>query len=209
MANIECQIKPTGVSQKNLVDLLCMLVRSIYGICLKLDSDGGVPLETYVANCYTAIFNGSVEDSRGNLIYNRVEAHDYEFYIIRPTGISFAQSWLCVVQIANMLEALCEQLDTDALTDSNYEALVYAAHFPDYDDDAHNVGNMKNDTQKVLVDLLYCYVHMIDTLTKKLDLDGTVTDTNYHALWDTAVILMQVENSRGSVAGNPLTKFMP
>jgi hypothetical protein len=52
-------------------------------------------------------------------------------------------------------------------------------------------------------------VRSIHVLTDKLDDDGTVTDTNYEALWDTANILMQVEDSKGNIAGNALTKFNP
>ena len=59
-------IKPTGLKQGDLVDILYQLVSSISGLCTKLDADGGVPLTTYVANCYTACFTGHIEDSGGN-----------------------------------------------------------------------------------------------------------------------------------------------
>jgi len=42
-----------------------------------------------------------------------------------------------------------------------------------------------------------------------LDDDTTVTDTDYEALWDTANILMQVQDSQGNIAGNALTTFNP
>ena len=60
MSNIEAQIKPSGISKRNLVDCLYAVVSSIQGICKKLDDDGGVPLTTYEANVFTAIFNYSV-----------------------------------------------------------------------------------------------------------------------------------------------------
>ena len=55
MANYEAQIKPGGLSQRNLVDLLYMIVASIKGICAKLDDDGGVTAETYESSAFTAI----------------------------------------------------------------------------------------------------------------------------------------------------------
>lgn len=219
MANTEAQIKPTGMSQRNLVDLLYMVIASIKGICAKLDDDGGVPLETYEANVYTAIFNGYIEDSKGNVLINRVEANDRFFYHVSPTGIGDKEINQILYQIFDMMETLTEQLDTDALTDSNYEALVYTALY------LWMVTNPAGSTlgngntywfnpsgsmdQKQLVDCLAQIVNSIDVLTKKLDLDGTVTDTNYEALWDTAAILMQIEDSKGNVYGNALTTFNP
>jgi hypothetical protein len=70
-----------------------------------------------------------------------------------------------------------------------------------------NPGGMTN--QKELVDLLAMIVHSMDTFTKKLDADGTVTDTTYHALWDTAIFLLKIEDSKGGQYGNALTTFMP
>jgi hypothetical protein len=109
-----------------------------------------------------------------------------------------------------MVETLTEQLDGDSLSDTNYEALVYTALTMSYDDDSNKIGSLLGGNyQKIAVDILYAFVKMIHVLTDKLDDDGTVTGTNYEALWDTAVILMQVENSRASVAGNALTTFNP
>uniref|UniRef100_A0A6M3KUN1 Uncharacterized protein n=1 Tax=viral metagenome TaxID=1070528 RepID=A0A6M3KUN1_9ZZZZ len=214
MANIEAQIKPTGMSQRNLVDLLYMIVSSIQGVCTKLDADGGVPLTTYVANCYTAIFNGSIEDSRGNYIMNRVSAKDDRFFIITPTGLDNKALFECLYQIFDMMETLTEQLDTDTLTDSTYEALCYTALYLWIIENCKGdqLGNgtsfyfrAASENRKELVDLLYAIVNSIETLTEQLDLDGTVTDITYESLWFTATILMRVENSQGSVVGNDIT----
>jgi hypothetical protein len=219
MANLSVQIKPTGIKQKNLVDLLYMMVASIHGICAKMDADGGVTLETYEANCFTAIFNGYIEDSRGNQVINRVSTKDPYFYIISPNGVSDKALIECIYQIFDMMETLTEQCDADGLGDSNYEALVYTAHYLwTVENEAGSTVGASTDywitpkgvkDMRQLVDILYCFAHSIDTLTKKLDLDGTVTDTNYHALWDTAVFLMQIEDSKGNLAGNALTTFDP
>jgi hypothetical protein len=222
--NVEIQIKPNGLSQRNLVDVLYMIVAAIKGICTKLDADGGVTLTTYVANCYTAIFNGYIEDSRGNSVMNRAYVggyytKDHDFYSIKPNGLSDKALNSLMYQIFDMVETLTEQCDTDGLGDSDYEALVYTAHYlwmvTNHEGNTlgvgstywFNPGGMTN--QKELVDLLAMIVHSMDTFTKKLDADGTVTDTTYHALWDTAIFLLKIEDSKGGQYGNALTTFMP
>ena len=212
MANIYAHIKPGGIGQGDLVDLLYDVVSSIYGICVKLDADGGVPLTTYTANVYTAIFNGYIEDCHGNAVQNRVAAKDDQFYILRPDAVSDKALIECLYDILDMLETLTEQLDTDTLTDSNYEALCYIAII------LYNVENSRGNTLgnntgyvfnprgvgnlKELIDLLYMFLDSIETLTEKLDADGTVTDTDYEALYYTATCLTKVENSLGNVLGN-------
>ena len=221
MSNIEAQIRPDALSQRNLVDLLYDIVAAIKGICAKLDDDGGVTLETYEANCYTAIFNGYIEDSRGNLLVNRANdgsgtyVTDDRFFYIRPDGVSDKDLNECIYQIFDMFETLTEQCDTDGLWDSNYEALCYTAIFLWKIENCKGSalgngttyyfrpGGMHN--QDKLVDLLYAIVDAIETLTEKLDADGTVTDTNYEALWFTATVTMRVENSQGNVVGNTIT----
>jgi hypothetical protein len=110
------------------------------------------------------------------------------------------------------------QLDTVVLTDDNDEALINTTHYLwRIQDEAGNVVGVSTDRtitpmgidEKYLVDILYAFVHSLDTLAQKLDDDGTVTDTTYEALWDTANILMQVEDGMANVAGNALTKFNP
>src|SRR5574343_259126 len=133
MANYEAQIKPGGLSQRNLVDLLYMIVAAIKGICAKLDDDGGVTATTYESSAYTAIFNGYIEDSRGNVLINRANdgagtyVCDDRFFYIRPDAISDKDLNECLYQIFDMLETLTEACDTDNLGDSTYEALCYTA----------------------------------------------------------------------------------
>ena len=210
MANIHPDIRPNGLNQGDEVDLLYQVVSSIKGICAKLDDDGGVPLETYEANVFTAIFNGSISDTKGNSVQNFVR--EKGFFIINPTGISGPARIECYYQILDMLETLTEQLDTDTLTDSTYEALCYTALllFMVTNQDGNTLGNGNTywfrpggeTPQLQLVDLYYMFVNAIETLTEQLDADGTVTDTDYEALWFTANILTRVENSQGSVVGN-------
>ena len=221
MSNIEAQIRPDALSQRNLVDLLYDIVAAIKGICAKLDDDGGVTLETYEANCYTAIFNGYIEDSRGNSVMNRANdgsgnyVTDERFFIITPMGISDHDLNECLYQIFDMFETLTEALDTDALTDSTYKALCYTALWTWKIENrkGSTLGNSNNyffrpggmHNQDQLIDLLYQIVNAIETLTEQLDADGTVTDTNYEALWFTATVTMRVQNSQGNVVGNTIT----
>ena len=232
MANISADITPRGVSDKYLIDLMYMLQQSMYGLCLKLDNDGGVPLTTYVANCYTAIFHHCIYDYRGNKTQN-VTTVDH---IITPIGgLSSAalNSWL--FDYVNAFETLTEQLDTDVLTDSTYESLGYHACILPYmfenkagtiigndntsggfsttPDDAGTpwrmvkIGPTGKPSDRVLADLFYDILNAWETMAEQLDADGTVTDVNYEALWYTATVLMRVENSAGSVLGNAPTRL--
>jgi len=218
MSNIEAQIKPSGISKRNLVDCLYAKVSSMQGICKKLDADGGVPSETYEANVFTAIFNGAIENSRGDRVVNAVTGKEDTFFIISPTGCSPKEIFRCIAQIFNMEETLTEQLDGDSLADTDYEALVFTAlYLWTIEDDRGNkygasMGRWIRPAgidEGSLCDILYALVYANHLLTAKLDDDGTVTDTDYEALWDTANVLMQVEDSKGNIAGNALTKFNP
>lgn len=218
--SIEAQIKPTGISQRHLVDLLYQVVSSIQGICAKLDDDGGVPLTTYEANVYTKIFNGQLEDSNGNLLVNEVAAAtsscDDRFFRISPTGLTNEALTELLYQIFDMMETMTEQLDSDTLTDSTYEALCYTALYT-WIIENRKGGSLGNGTtyyikpgtrnDKELVNLLYQIVNSMETLTEQLDADGTVTDTDYEATWFTATILTRVENSAGKTVGNSPTEI--
>jgi hypothetical protein len=218
MSNLEVQIKPSGISKRNLVDCLYAVVSSIKGICAKLDDDGGVPSATYEALCFTAIFNGAIENSRADRVVNAVSGKGDTFFIMSPTGVSNRAIIQTIYQIFVMMETLTEQLDADSLQGTNYEALVYTPHYlwRVLDEAGNSVGVSTDRTvtpmgidDNFLVDILYAFVHSIHVLTDKLDDDTTVTDTTYEALWDTANILMQVQDTKGNIAGNALTKFNP
>ena len=206
MANIHADIKPSGFNQREEVDLLTSIVRSIAGVCAKLDADATVPLTTYLANCYTAIFTIVLEDSKGNRTGQTGE------YIINPYGIGDNARIELLYQILNSLETLTEQLDTDVLTDSNYEALCYTAKilYLVENKTGNTLGNGTAYTfhaggvfnQREYVELLYQIVDAWETLLEKLDADATPTDTDYEALWFTATILLRIENGAGNAVGN-------
>lgn len=215
MANIEAQIKPTGMKQRDLVNLLYQVVYSIKGICAKLDDDATVTDTDYEANVYTAIFNGSITDDKGNNLNNQVSTAVDRYFMITPTGLTNGALIELLYQIFDMVETLTEQLDADTgVADTDYEANCYTALFTWIVENCKGsqLGNgttfyFRNgsENRKELVNLLYQIVNAIETLTEQLDADGTVTDTDYEALWFTATILMRVENSMGNVVGNSPT----
>lgn len=213
MGNIMPDIKPSGMTMKREVDLWYQLFKSLWTICDKLDDDATVPLTTYEANVWTAIFNASITDSKGSNINNLVKEEN--FYTIMPTGITDAARLQLIYQFMNMLETLTEQLDTDGITTSTYEALCYTAiMLHKVEDTKGNIlgngatfyfrpGGVMN--QKELVEWFYNAVNAIETLTEKLDTDAVTTpptDTDYEALAFTAIILTLVENAAGSTVGN-------
>jgi hypothetical protein len=214
MSNVEAQIKPNGVSQRNLVDLIYAFVYSFKGVCAKLDDDD-IDDATYEALCYTAIFNGSIEDSRGNYIMNRVSAKDDRFFMISPTGISDKDLLEFLYQWFDMVETLTEQLDADDASSGTYESLIYTAIYLWIVENCKGSqlgngttyyfrpGGVFNYGQ--LVDLLYAIVYILSLLTAKLDTDAVPSGSDYKALWYTATILMRVENQQGSVVGNDPT----
>lgn len=209
MANIHPDISPGGLTMDREVDLWYQLFYSIAGICAKLDADAGVPLTTYMDNVVVAIANGSLTNSAGASIANFVSQEN--FYQVSPIGIDDTARLHLIYQFTNMLETLTEQLDTDGLTDSDYEALCYTALI------LHRVEDTKGNIlgngtayyfrpggidKGQLIEWFYNAVNAIETLTEKLDLDGTVTDANYEALWFTATVLTRVQNGDGNVVGN-------
>lgn len=199
---------------RNEVDLYYMIVYSIQGICKKLDADDNTD-DTYEASVITAIFNGCIEDSKGNYIMNRVSAKDDRFFRISPTGITHKARIELLYQIFDMMETLTEQADADNLSSATYESLIYTAVYLWIVENCKGsqLGNGTTyyfrpggDFNKgQLVDLLYAIVYSLYLLTAKLDTDAVPSGSNYAALWYTATILMRVQNSKGSVAGNSIT----
>lgn len=213
-AKICADIKPTGLRQRDLVDLLYDIVYSLRGICQKLDDDTGasVVLTTYEANCFTALFNCCIEDSAGNTIRNVLSESTTvpATAFISPRGIGDRELLDVLYMIMDSLETLTEQIDSDNFASSAYEATYYTAVV------LYLVKNSKSQTMgnddeytfhtgawshKELVDLLYQLVYSISLITAAIDADGNA-DTDYTSLWYTATITLTVENSKGSRIGN-------
>lgn len=125
MANIHPEIKPNGVVDKYLIDLMYMLQQSMYGLCLKLDTEASGDVD-YVALCYTAIFHTEIWDYRGNKTQNVTLTE----HIVMPSGglptdalLQWIYDWI------NAFETLVEKLDLDAgiTDDADYEDLAYEA----------------------------------------------------------------------------------
>ncbi len=208
MADVHPDIRPVGgLTQKHLIDLYYMIVASLTGICAKLDLDATVTGETYTANCITALIKTIIHDSLGNRTGVTGD------HIIGPVGIGDAAEIELLYQIFNCFETLTEQLDLDGgVADTDYEANCYTAKFLALVEDqkGNTLGNGVAfrfrpggvNPEKQKIDLFYNILDGIETLTEQLDLDGTITDTNYEALWYTAVVILKVENSQGNLMGN-------
>jgi hypothetical protein len=222
-AKANADIKPTGMRQVDLVDLLYQIVAGLQGICQKLDDDGGVTDETYESLCVDALFNVIIEDSRGNRIdLSTTQSNTLpDTVIISPNGIGNIAD--LIYMIFDSIETLTEQLDDDATVNfTNYESLAYTAILA-----LQGVTNSKGnelgaaDTSKVifmfnpqgenqaeLVEFLYNCLSAIYTIvhgatgTSGLDVDTGVTDTDYESLWFTDWFDLTVENRKGDRIGN-------
>ena len=237
MGNIHPDIKPSGVSDKYVIDLMYMLQASMKGLCAKLDNDGGVPKETYTANCHNSLFHVRVFDYRGNM----TNGESVVDHIVNPGGgLSSAALIEWIYDWVNALETLCEQLNGDSLGDTDYEVKCYYEIILPYQFESGRydqttilgndntsggfstspdgsapwtctkIGPTAKPPDRVLADLLYDMLNAWETLCEKLDLDGTVSDTGstgYEALWYTATILMRVENSQGNTLGHTQTRL--
>lgn len=220
MGNIHPNIKPNGLTQRDLVDWLYMAVKSMETLVQKLDDDGGVPLATYEANTLTALCNFAITNSTGAYLSKAlVDASGIgvqsstmpPFVSIAPTGVSNKDLSQVIYQLVDCLETLTEQLDTDVLGASNYEALCYTAKILTLFENhiGTTIGNGTVFTfkpgsvpQPQLVEFMYQWMDAINTLCTKLDAENaTVTDTNYKALCYTAIFTMLVENAAGSQLG--------
>lgn len=218
-------IRPGGLNQRELVDLLYMMVASLKTLCAKLDNDATVTLETYTANCYTAIIKTKIYDSRGN----ETGDNGAEEHIISPAGLSATALNEVLYQIVNAFETLCEQIDKDNITDTDYEDLCYEAIISPYqfEDKKGNIIGQDNTLgtflggtpyhlykfgpsgvpdDRHLIDFLYDYMNAWETLCEKLDADAVTaappTDQDYEELCYEAIFVLMVENSEGNMLGN-------
>jgi hypothetical protein len=206
MGNVHPNISPRGLSQKDLVDILYMIVHSIKTLCAQLSADATVNDSTFTALCYTAGFTVSITDSKGNVTGNTGN----ETQFITPYGVSDKALLQVMWEITNAFETITEQLDDAAVSETDYEELCYEAIF------LHLIENSVGTTvgngtvykfrpggvtdQKQLVEWIYNALNALETFTEKLDADGW-TDSTYEALCFTATILLRVENAAGDRIG--------
>jgi len=216
VANINPDITPMGLTKHREVDLMYQLMYAFKVLCQKLDVDATVPATTYEANCFTALLNMSIKDTKGNYLHNFVGEEN--FVNIDPTGITDKARLEFIYQFFNMLETLCEQIDGDAFATATYESTCYTAILTQMVENQKGsiLGNGNTFyfrpggvlNQKELVEFYYNAVNAWETLCEKLDTDGGTTpptDTDYEALCFTAIILTRVQNGAGNVVGNTST----
>lgn len=212
-------IRPAGLIHGDLVDAHYLIVAAIKGLCTKLDADGTIPSAVYVANCYTAIFNTIITDTKGRRTGQGIadSSSIAPTRIIGPGRMDDASLNALMFQIYNSLETLTELLDSQALTFNNYEATSYTAvmtqRIKDMFGNILGVGTTNFmfspggmlENQKYMVEFLYnCFksIQLIttDNTSTGLDGDGTLTDTDYAELWyDTLDI--RIENGVGNTVG--------
>lgn len=216
MANIHPDIKPGGFNQKDLVMLLRAIVAGFAGICAKLDADDNTD-NTYLAACYTAIFNVIIEDGKGNACRNVVTESSSvpPTMIINPYGISDQALIELLYQIHYAFKTLVTQIDADDITTSTYVSTCWNGFI------AHNFenrfgtnvgygtayyfkpGGVLNHYE--LIDALYNFLAGWESMCEKLDTDAVPAGADYESLWYTNNIPLIVENSKGNVKGTAST----
>lgn len=216
MGNVHANIKPTGLTNKDLVDALYMIVKAIYTLCVKLDADG--PQSTCVATAYTAVFNVLITDSKGNRIGQGIAETSTvaPTHIISPGNVTDAALNALMYQITFSIYTLATLLDTTVLTLNTYASGGYTAIMTQRIENAKGnmigagtdftfkPGGMFN--QKQLVEFLYNCFNSIYVLTHAgttvgCDSDATLTDVDYEALCYTAICTLMIENGTGSQRG--------
>ncbi len=213
MAAINADIKPTGLNQEELADLVYDLTAALQGLAVKLDADDG-SVSTYESGAITAIFNCMLEDCQGNqLNLAGTESSTVgPFYSLGPTGITDEALREWMYQWVASLYQMCSTLDgSGGVAATTFTANCYTAIMTDriINRRGQSTGSGTSFTFTSvdrkggkLVDWLYDAVDAVETLGEQLDTDGTLTDTDYEALWFIAQIPLTVENSKGQRVGN-------
>lgn len=214
-AKICADIKPTGWRQRDLVDLLYMIVTSIRGIAAKLDAEAASITDTDYLAQVDAVMNLIIEDSRGNRVqvFNTETSTLPPVIRISPTGFDRARFTDLLYMLFDAWETLCEKLDADAAppTSVDYEADTYTALYT-YIVENSKGRSLGNGTtfyfrggampQKETVDCLYAILRGIELFCEQADTDAGPAGTDYESLWYTNNITLTVENSAGARIGN-------
>ena len=213
-AKITGDIKPSGIRQRDLTDLMYQLTASLQGLCDKLDADDAA-VQTYASGCFDAIFNCTIEDSQGNRVYNYLAETSSiaPHFIVSGKGVGPKDLINWLYQWSACFYAMCVKLDASGgVNDADYTTLCYTAYIVDSitDGKGSNIGvgskyiytptGVYNEL--TLITTLYHMVYAVYILTAKLDLDATLTDTDYASLWYTNTITLTVEDTDGSTIGN-------
>ena len=209
MAAVNADIKPNGLNQRDLVDLMYQLTSSLVGIAAKIDAD---EVSTDYTAAVNALLNCQVEDSQGNAVRKAgTESSTVgPFYSITPSGLTNEALLEWMYQWTAAWRALCAATDAGGAALSTYVANAYTAIMTD------RIVNRRGETTGSgtdftfnavdkrggqLVDWLYDAVDAVETFTEQLDGEGTMS-VNYEALWFTNNITLTVQNSAGNSVGN-------
>lgn len=178
----ESTLSGNGVYQSYLVDLISMLKTNWNAALTKLDADATVNGTNYNSLWAVSIPEGIQTDG---------------MKAIRDEGLvhDFLQS------LRDSINGVNAKLDLDSgVADTNYAALWDVADYIGErgDDGIQRIG----EQQGSVVFFLNLLITNINGILAKLDADGTVTDTNYAALW--AVTDSVDETACKPRPGNPL-----
>ena len=214
MANIHPDIKPSGISQRDLVRLLRYFFASLEGVAAKLDLDDNAD-NTYAA-ALNALHSVIITDDLGNY-YHNVAAESSSVApvaVIGPKGVSDAQLMDILYQLHFVLFTMVTQADADDLTTATYVALIWTAiiahRFVNRFGTATGLGTAYYfrpggvTDHKQLVEALFNYLTAWATFTAKLDTDAKPAGADYASLWSDT-ILLRIENGAGSFVGKTST----
>jgi hypothetical protein len=215
MAAKQCaDIKPTGLRQRDLVDLFYMIITSIRGIAAKLDADGNVTDTDFLATV-DAVMNLVIEDCRGHhLDLAKDETSSLvPTVMIGPLGFDKGRFSDLLYMIHRAWHLLCAKLDADGnpptSTDYDTDCNVNVIPFVIENSKGTQGGNgtefyfrMGVFPQKEVVDFLYDLIYGIDLFCQQADTDAAPADSDYESLWYTNNITLTVESSRGDRIGN-------
>ena len=207
-------IKPTGMRQRDIVDLFYMIITSFRGIAAKLDADAGVTDTDFLATI-DALMNIVIEDSKGHYLNLAKSASSTlpETIMISPIGFNKARYGDLLYMLYSAWTAMCAKLDADGNppTSTDYNADCYTAIY------LHSVENSKGATlgngnnyfirngafpQDAVVAIFYEILDGIETFCEQADTDVAPADADYESLWYTNNITLTVEKSTGDRIGN-------
>jgi hypothetical protein len=117
------EIRPRGVSDKFLNEIIYQIFNMMKTLTAQLDTDGLAKSGNYNANCYTALYLWMITNEAGNTLGNG------NTYWFNPQGMTNQKQLVdLLAAIVNSITTLTQMLDADAtVTGKNFTATWYTA----------------------------------------------------------------------------------